>query len=86
MSWEDWQTETEDDDAAYHQVADDEAWQRVLTLAVAGDVLRHEKHPSQVPEGVQHKLFVWVCETRRPQAQCPCGLYRLRWLPTGEEP
>lgn len=79
-----WDDETECEDpaeTAYRQVAANDLWQRVLTLAVDGDVLRHEKHPVHVHPGLQHKLMVWVCEARRPRPQCPCGLYRLQWLP-----
>jgi hypothetical protein len=64
---------------AYEAVLDDHDWARTRQLVLDGQVFRHEKHAATVHPGVQHKLFVWICETRRPQAHCPCGLYAVTW-------
>ena len=64
----------------YREILEDPSLRRVHRLVVDGECFRHEKHPSEVPVGVQHKLFVWVCDTQRPRTQCPCGLYTLTWL------
>lgn len=65
---------------AYEAVLDDPDWHRTRKLALEGTVFRHQKHPAEVHPGLQHKLFVWICETRRPATHCPCGLYALMWL------
>ena len=65
---------------AYEAVLDDPDWHRTRKLAIEGTVFRHQKHAATVDPGVQHKLFVWICEAHRPAAGCPCGLYALQWL------
>ena len=52
-------------------------WTSTRKLALEGTVFRHQKHAQAVHPGVQHKLFFWVCEARRPRERCPCGLYAL---------
>lgn len=70
---------------AYTAVVGDQAWTSTRTLAIEGTVFRHTRHPADVPPGIQHKLLVWLCETRRPATHCPCGLYALQWLDDDHE-
>lgn len=63
----------------YEACLNDRAWIRTRALAVDGERFAHQKHEEEVHPGVQHKLFVWVCEAKRPQRYCPCRLYELTW-------
>jgi hypothetical protein len=72
--------EEEPENRAYAAVLRNKSWASTRKLAIEGTIFRHSKHPAEVHPGVQHKLFVWICETKRPATHCPCGLYAVQWI------
>lgn len=67
----------------YNECLMDNNWQRTRVLVIEGQRFQHEKHPERIGYEYDRDFHTprprAVCQARRPQKRCQCGLYELMW-------